>query len=756
MKIVAASFLLSLTTVCSCLAELQLPEPPQQHKSWHADASIPTNIVSAAEILFAQGFPDPRGCEYREIEVEVSGVWDGKNSMVKTRGWVLPEKSEDTNRFAICWNGLIYPVAKISAPADVRAEITNVVSAARFGWRDNSAAGESETVLFVNALSARILLLLRCGETAAALTNWSPNQRMMFGGGGGRSPQPNDPYLEFAIDWAWAMFDRTICAHMRGDESLALATARQLAKVQPEIEAECARRGFQRQPYYDYQRRNEKKPYLEFLDQLPQLLADLERREKEASRVSVIQSGLQNIINQTERIAALIRDLDLVQARQWGQPGWVNLPEDSIVSALIQEGDPAVEPLLDCLDNDKRLTRSVGFGRDFFRSRTVIPVHDAARVAVLSILQAGFGDGTAEIRAYWEKYKNLKLEDRWYAILNDDTAASRWSEAATHITQPENVTTFPGGLSTATPAPTNAPVRLRGEILRSKFNPTISELMARRALEVPEADPKSYDISAACEMGLHLMAWDSQAAAPVVKTLSKRCRTVMEYSGQQLGGLLTKLSLARAQAGDADAFEDYAAWLPTTSPAQMDNSISEWLEPLEKFPTNALLQSAAEKMFVDTNSAWGRLPWLPWPQTGSDNPASSALVNVPAFRRLLVRELDRKEVCGSVSWQASGMINYSISNHMDSTSNDMSRDSRYLSYDSHYFPKPIQNISGGFMYSFPESDQTTNGTSAELRWCDWIALSLATGKHISSFNPFAPVEKRDKAIEAVKKSLQQR
>jgi hypothetical protein len=724
MKIVAASFLLSLQIAVNCLAELQLPEPPQQHKSWPADADIPTNILSAAETLFAQGFPDPRGCEYREIEIEVGRVWDGKSSIVKTRGWVLPKKS-GTNQFAICWNGLIYPVAKISAPADLHSETTNAVSPGRFGGRGNSAAGEAQTVLFASAQSTRILLLLRCGETAAALTNWSPNLQMMSGGGG-RSPQLNDPYLEFAADWAWAMFDRTICAHMRGDEELALATARQLAEVQPKIEAECARRGFARPQDWNSRNQNQPKPYLEFLGQLPQLLADLERRDKEGGRVSVVQSGLQNITNQTERIAALIRDLDLVQARQWSQPGWVNLPEDPIVSALIQEGDPAVEPLLDCLDNDNRLTRSVGFGRDFFRGRTVIPVHDAARVAVLTILQAGFGDGTAEIRAYWNKYKGMSLDERCYAILQDDSARNRWPEAAAHITQPETVTTFPGGFSMTKTAPTNEPVRLRGEILRGKSNPSVSELMARRALEVPEADPNTYDISAACEMGLRLAAWDATAAGPVVKTLSKRCRTVMEYSGAQLGGLLVKLSLAREQAGDTNAFADYAAWLPTTSPGQLGYNISEYLEPLKQFPTNPVLESAAEKMFDDTNSAWGRLPW---PQNGSDNPVSSALVNVAAFRRLIVRELDRKEVCGSVSWQSSpGTINYSV--------NDL-------------------HMSGSFMYSFPESNQTTDGTNAELRWCDWIALSLANGKYIPPFNPFASAEKRDAVLVNIKTSLRQ-
>ena len=730
MKPLFAGLVFGLFTVFACRGNLQLPEPPQQHKSWHADASVPTNILSAVETLFAQGFPDPRGCEYREIEVEVSGVWDGKSSLIKTHGWVLPKKS-GTNHFAICWNGLVYPIAKISAPASLHAEITNTVRLPGmrpgWDWQHSSAAGEQQTIFFTGAGTTRLLLLLRSGEIAAALKTWTPFlPRYRFSDGSERVINTNvnliDPYLEFASDWTWALFDRIICAHMRGDEALALATARQLAEVQPKIEAEAAKRGFHRQQYYDSPRQGKEKPYLEFLEQLPQLLADLERREKKGPRVSVIQSGLQNITNQMERIAALIRDLDLVQAHQWGQPGGINLAEGSAVAALIQEGDAAVEPLLDCLDNDKRLTRSVGFGRDFFRGRTVIPVNSAAGTALQAILHAGFGGKVSEIRAYWDKYKNLKLEHRWYAILNDDAANSRWLEAAGNIVQPENIATYPYGFSVVKPAPTNAPVRLRGEILRSKSNPSLSELMARRALEVPKENPNAYDISSACQMGLHLAVWDKQAAGPVVKTLAKRCRTVMEYSGQQLGGLLTKLSLARAQAGDADAFEEYAAWLPTTSPEQMGFSILECLEPLKQFPTNTSLESAAEKMFAGTNSAWGRLPW---PQTGSESPASSALVKVPAFRRLLVRELYRKEVRGSVSWQASGMVNYSMSNYM----------------------------SGSFSYAFPESSQITNGTSAELRWCDWIALSLANGKHIPPFNPFAPVEKRDDSIEAAKKIL---
>ena len=216
MKARLACAALILVNVVVCRGQsgtLQLPEPPRQHAVWRPDASIPTNILSAVETIHAQGFPDSRGCDYREIEVAVSGVWGGKVSLLKTRGWVLPAKT-GTNQFAICWNGLIYPVATISAPADLHAEVTSSNSPASrlFGLGGDSAVGEGRSIIYANALSTRVLLLLRCGETAAALTNWSPNQRMMmFGGGGsGGRVRSNDPYLEFAGDWAWAMFDRTI------------------------------------------------------------------------------------------------------------------------------------------------------------------------------------------------------------------------------------------------------------------------------------------------------------------------------------------------------------------------------------------------------------------------------------------------------------------------------------------------------------------------------------------------------------------
>jgi hypothetical protein len=712
---------------------LKLPEPPHQRTAWHAPAGVPTNVLSAVETLFAQGFPDPRGCEYRELEVEVGNVWNGKGSQAKMRGWVLPAKGGESRRFAICWNGLVYPATNIGGAADLHAEATN--TAPQGGLRSNSAIGEAGSVCFTSALSTRRLLLLRRGETDAALRNWAPDQQMMLrvqttnraqSAASGRIEE-YDPYLELAGDWGWALFDRTICAHMRGDEALALATARKLAEVQPKIEAEAARRGFRRQEYYDSARRGKAKPYLDFLEQLPQLLADLERRARKGPRVSVVESGLTNLPTPTERVAALVRDLELVQARQRSQPGWVNPAEDPIVQALIKEGDPAVEPLLDCLEKDMRLTRSVGFGRDFFRGRTVIPVASAARAALQAILHASFGGGAPEMRAYWMKYKGLKLEDRWYAILKDDSAGvGRWREAAANITQQQNVTTYPGtGWSEERRVPTNAPVRMRGEPLRGKSNPSVAELLARRAVEVPASNPGAYDLAAGCEIGLWLAAWDPRAALPVARVLMERCRTVTQYSDQRNPwAVVAKLALARAHAGDMQALDDYAAWLQTVTPAQFEWSFAEAFEPLCKYATNAALEAAADRLFGNTNSAWSQLPWK---GTHFQDPIASDLVKVPAFRRLLVRELDKKAPCGSVEW-GQGILWYQLTNYMNGN------DSR----------------------TWPKSDRPAEGTKAELRWCDWIAWSLAKAKQMPFFNLFAPPDQRDEAIAKAKALLESR
>jgi hypothetical protein len=711
-----------------------LPLPPEQHAEWSPpETGLPTNYVSATRVLFEQGMADPRGCDYREIEVGTGEVWRGDGGVVSTHGWVFP--GDAAQKFAVCWNGLVYPAVSVGTNADLDADVTVLETNGVSDWY-SSALPEAVTVSQSSLLGLKGCLLLRLEKINLATRLWLALERrgreehnaMMRG----RSETNHlastneialpdaDPYLNWASDWAWAMFDRTSCAHERGDEKLALLTARQLAAAQPQIEAECARRGFKRQPYWDSRRQKEQQAYLNFLEQFPALLADLERRDKEGPRISVFTIGLTNIPDQPKRVAALIHDLDLAQAHQWGQPGGVNLAGASAVSALIAEGDVAVEPLMDCLENDRRLTRSVGFGRDFHRGRTVLTVKNAADVALKTILQAEFSNVT-EMRAYWEKYGRLKIEKRWYEILKDDSASARWGEAAANIVQPQNVTHFPGGFSMETPLPTNASIRLRGEPLRSLTHPSVTELLTRKALAFPTNNVGAYDLGAACQFAEYLAKWDLPAALPVAKSLSRRAATVMKYSGQPLGEHLSRLALIRA-ATDPQAFDEYADWIVTITPEQLGYSIPAQLEPLKKFPTNAVLRSAAEKMFGQTNSAWSRLPWK---ENRGGSTMDSELVALPAYRVLLVRELQKTNFCGTVSWQGSNYLNYALTNYQ----------------------------SGGWHIDIPQAAQPTNGATSEIRWCDWIALGLANGKHISFFNPFAPVAERNQMIEAARIQL---
>jgi hypothetical protein len=302
----------------------------------------------------------------------------------------------------------------------------------------------------------------------------------------------------------------------------------------------------------------------------------------------------------------------------------------------------------------------------------------------------------------------------------------RWVEAAGNITQPVNVTTYPGtGFSEERPAPTNAPVRMRGESLRSKSKPSVTELLARCATEIPPSNPGAYDLSAGCELGLRLTAWEPRSALAVAKTLTERCLTVRQYSDQKNPWLVVaKLTLFRMEAGDPQAFEDYAAWLQSTTPEQLELRFAEPFVPLCKYATNAVLQTAAERIFGNTNSPWGRLPWK---QTGSYDPVGSDLVNVSAFRRLLVRELDKKVPCGTVEWRQ-GVLWYQLRDYMN----------------------------GNESLTWPGESRPTEDKKAALRWCDWIAWSLGKAKRIPFFNLFAPLEERDQAIAKAKAFLEPR
>jgi hypothetical protein len=742
-----------------------LPTPPRQAEPWTPPAtSLPRFLVSATATLCEQGLADPRGCEYRMIQISVGNVWGGEAKEVSTKGWVLPAADGGKPRHAIAWNGLVYPLIGVGEPANLDGDVLALEDAAVDGVanvapKDRLAAprgfnafgtnNEAASVSVKSLVPIKVCLLLRLGRADLAESIWAA----AFGRPKDTQPARLRPrldlasygisYLTLARDLAWYHFDRAICAHMRGDDALALADARALDTLARAVEARAEAMGFDRPNHPG--RTGGPAPYIEFLGQLPELLADQERRARERANPPALPPG----DGPEARVARLIRDLDQVAVRQWGQPGGVVLGESPIIGKLIAEGDAAVLPLIQDFRSDDRLTRSVGFHRDFSRDRIILRADQAAYTALSGILRttsfapAGAGGGPRsrqvladQIQAYWEKNRGIPLVERWYRTLADDKAGgAAWLQAAGNIVQPENVRTIPGGgpftvTETISPRPGERPA-LRGEPLRKGHEPTVAALMAQRVesmLKTPEG--QRFEMLEPCRMAKMLAAWDPVAAAPTLRDLTRICREHYarpgnghDWTNQNLAVAIADFALARLQAGDAEAAGEYAEWVRTTAPAWLEQNALKALAPIYQRPENPTLAEAAAWLFSDPQS-----PWVPLiGRKGSTTTfhvaelIASPLVDVPAFRNSILKALDDRTPIGNAEMAANGVVSI--------------------------------KVDGGFSMSRSgqkdDRDAPAQGTKVPIRICDVYAWQLATLQGAPAFNPCWPESRRDAGLAAI-------
>ncbi len=364
-------------------------------------------------------------------------------------------------------------------------------------------------------------------------------------------------------------------AHIRGDDAIALDAARRLSTFAGAVEMKAEAMGFER----GQQRAGEAPSFLPFLRQLPELLADQERRAKEPARGPIPQRGA----DPSARIAALLRDLDQIQAGMV-MNGFASPAGSPLVKVLIAEGDPAVEPLLAALETDMRLTRTVSYGRGVSIDRFVSPVFEAELAALRGILQTSqfhdvsyrlrYGDFAARkelarsIRALWMKDRAISLNERWYRMLRDDSAGrERWAEAAGKIIQPsDSAGRIAIGSSTVRGKATTSP--MKGEDLRSRRDPSVSELLAGRVNDIARS-AEGFALSHACSLALAFDRWDEKAALPVIRTMMTRCLEEIDSNRSRNAGVnldepianyVAAFTLIRTRAGDRTALDEYAVW----------------------------------------------------------------------------------------------------------------------------------------------------------------------------------------------------
>lgn len=695
----------------------ELPFPPKQHTPWVHDNS---ELAEVTEILFKQGLADPRGLEYREIEISVGNLLGGGGYPKKTHGWVLP-KNESTTRFAVAWNGLVYPVVSVGKVVDIKSDSAQMLKKTKSFSLKRTSTSEATSVNTTTLSPLKMIMLLRVGEKEAAIRSYKLLKPV----------RPGNLYFNLANDWAWFAFERAVCAHQRGDDRLALADAKMLTKIQPLIEAEAKKRGVKQMTGSG----NSKLPYLQYLTQLPALLADCERRVADQNNPPKPKNG----------IAKLIDDLQNVNEKQWGQPGGVPISRSPQVQTLVKRGEEVVEPLIKTMEKDSRLTRSVSFGRNFFRQRHLITVREAAHSALSNLLHVNFRTAE-EFRTYWNKMKNLYLVERYYATLKDDQASpTQWLRASANIVQPTDVERH-GNYTITVIRKSGEKPKFRGEKLRDSRTPSVAELMAKRSDEIAAIRTNStndhFSYTNACQIALYLADWDKDKAIPTLKkrlsriwNIGPKSKDILAFNGNpadNFGREIVNMTLARAKCGDQSAFDEYATWIQKAKLKRIPFVTKELQKPLIEGYSRPSIRKAIDVLFNDPKSPWSDILarengfWLVefW---------ESPLPMTTEFRKKALLGLADKSKAGIITfnpkkvWKSRGQGNIEL-----------------------------KGINLGFIPTDKDLKIPPPGKMHTFRVCDIFAYFYFKYHKGPEFQLFWPEAKRDKGVETCKKWLSEK
>ena len=738
-----------------------IPVPPRQNETWKPErGTVPDSWLDAAGKLFELGFADPRGCNYRGVELIVSG-----GGVYKTHAWVLPRKAGATTDFAIGWNGLIYPVAVIGDEADVAKDAAAAAADSEsyigpaFGEIGNRHGGGTGTLSPASGYEIKIPLLLRLGERKLAQQlvesriagPWSSSafaeRRSRVDGDKPRIAKDYDPFRRWAETWFWCHFNRAVTSHVAGEDAMSLVALKEIERFRKPFTDEVRRR------YGKNAVTDEHSAFLHWLDPtFARLLADQQRRA--ANPKKPLDLAAVKAMPQPERIAALIAHLDDVRVYQWDQPGSLEpARNDKIVGALIAEGNAALEPILAAWENDgDNLTRSVGYHRDFFYSRYPMSVRGAAFDAICAILgvsgnELGVRNGRdlpspETIRLYVEKYASVSLEERWFRQLADDKAdQNTWANAASELVSPANQSHAGRNTIAISPLKPGEKKRMKGEPLRSRENPSVSELLARRfSSSVPaEFVNKGDDVGRACGFAVNFGKWDAAAAQRPVREFLQRClreaahdSPYNPYARQDVESYLPGMVRVCAAAGQFGALEDYCKWLESGTSKEggvysdrdwPDRRIVRLFKPLWLFPDQPASKRAVVKLF-DLEGSPLALLLGKWEQHGNLNSEliKTPMPRWPQYRAHILSGLKDRTVAGQMTLTKDGQ--------------------RKTETTMGGGPKPQP----GAQYDTP----------VDYRVCDQCAVLLSAWKGFPIMEPTWPEAKRDEILAECEKLIREK
>jgi len=668
-----------------------LPEPPRQQDEWKAPTSdLPWEFANAVRVLCRQGFADPRGCDYCEIQAATNSDISAHAPHVRTHGWVLLQRDAQGHSYAVCWNGLVYPRIKVGPKADLDRDVKAFIDAHELGKlidEDGPRADDERSMWHGNLGDPGAALLLRLGRGDLAAELWftkHPN-RAEF--------EPSDthkfdPYVALAQDWSSLQFKRATQAWEHREYPLALYAFRKLGRFAETAEAEAKQRGF---------KPSDKEPLcFKCLEQSPEFLRDLEYRAPRWPLEPIVCIGPGKCSDQKKRIASLIDRLDEVNPPRIGismRGDMVLLDDDVVVRALIVEGAPALEPLMECFKHDDRLTRSRESETRREAPEHRMSVRKAAYAAMCDILDRSdlaanrnrivtnaYDDSCRELAALLDEpikqAKQYSRVERLYQRLADDKATpEQWHEAAKILLSPRErrqAMPFYGIRGSEFDQPdTGDPDKLVGESLRDKNNPSVTDLVLKR---IKQAEDPEITFDLVCA----LARWDAKTAQEPLAEQMQRLLEKAEGNGSgrerssfddHAGERYVELVERRTKLGDKRALDDYAAAISNATRTNFHQAFPLGAKgpyrfaPMADHADHPAIKKAAEKLFADHDS-----PWVPLGLEDTSNQnvlyttqlVDSKLLRHEAFRKAVMKELANTAALSTVKHLKDGSTYYSL------------------------------------------------------------------------------------------------
>lgn len=533
----------------------------------HTPAAEPPKLTDKQkaflEELLKDTVIDPRGCERASIKIAVRNAWANVEE-VRIVGWLRTDPATKAQTF-LNNDGSLLP---IKPEHDLQKQDFASWCQQRYApqkeqkkdeWFEQSGRRMHQVSLGLEEDNDLVLSawLYRLGQhDLAAQAIATLQYHNPFSQGFDNAADPAEYRDMMRSRYAWSLYAKMVHAYMvRADDDALAAGQLLLARFPDQLKSEGED---DRRTTYD---------------QAPNIVAELQRRKAKGTFGKAPPTGLPAEgakWSKEQQIAYWISQLDEVDARQWGQPGGVSFDADERVIALIKLGDTAVPALIDTLEKDNRLTRSVHFGRDFAPYRTVMGVPEIALSVLMSIMRvrefepASTGDNftsrgeeqrkttAANLRKYWQFYGKFPFDERMMKILTHPKApVNARLEAAGNLASLNDVdyfstTVFSSRTQRDPQAPNPALIKFK--------NPTVAEAILgllhselKRYETVPSAEneqPQSEygkeQLTRGCLDALVKLG-DRTAAGEVAKLA--RATTVLEQRKQR--------SLAANELGDA-------------------------------------------------------------------------------------------------------------------------------------------------------------------------------------------------------------